>query len=146
LAHVVSVADVVSRLRLLAADFAYLCHVYSRRIRTLRLNLNFTGFLRLPPERCGLIPSNAMPHLCHLERSGASAGGRGAESRDLVVTAIQPPVQSRTATLNADTNRTINCHRLQKEQSLSHDRIWLKRCSPRPRTSPPRSCPCSFTT
>jgi hypothetical protein len=34
----VGVADVISKLRPFAADFANLCHDYSRTIRTLRLN------------------------------------------------------------------------------------------------------------
>jgi hypothetical protein len=36
LGHVVSVADVVSRLRPLAADFAYLCHDRFRSLRDLK--------------------------------------------------------------------------------------------------------------
>jgi hypothetical protein len=46
--HVVGVADVISKLRLLAADFAYLCHDYSRRDKNLIAQMlilqDFCGF------------------------------------------------------------------------------------------------------
>jgi hypothetical protein len=43
LGDVVGVADAVSRLRLLAADIALLCHDDSKELRSCGANLNFTG-------------------------------------------------------------------------------------------------------